>query len=104
MVAAGGVVVAGGGAAMGASVDMRYAAVYFASMGLVAYANILKERTFERGREAAGKALDVFVVNTFGSMAQVRSTADRTRVPWSAPVFGEVLRAAPLCMRRGLNE
>ena len=79
MVAAGGAIVAGAKDLGGMAMVAPYALAYVASMLLVALGTILKERAFMRGRAELGESgLNVFVVNTFGSLFQVHPLSPRT--------------------------
>lgn len=71
-VASGAVIAAGGSKAVGVSIPAGYSLLYVASMLFMAMGSILKERVFRRGRERLGRPLSIFIVNTFGSLSQVR--------------------------------
>jgi hypothetical protein len=74
LVAGGGVIVAGRGPAVGVTVHARDVIMYMGSMLLVSIGSILKEKIFLQAREQLdGRRLNVFVVNTFGSLCQVCS-------------------------------
>lgn len=75
LVATGAVVVAGGGAQFGVPLDLACAGMYCLSLALMAYSSILKEKIFTEAEAELGRPLDVFIVNTFGSLAQVCTCA-----------------------------
>lgn len=68
------VVAGGGGATAAAGISVVFAAIYVMSMLFPAISSTLKERIFVEARKKfEGQELDVFVVNTFSSIAQVRA-------------------------------
>ncbi|KAG2449002.1 hypothetical protein HYH02_005756 [Chlamydomonas schloesseri] len=58
------------GASAAAAVDLRYVAVCVACFAFPAIANCIKERVFSSAAQKLGRPLDIFVVNSFGSLAQ----------------------------------
>ncbi|PNW88454.1 hypothetical protein CHLRE_01g030300v5 [Chlamydomonas reinhardtii] len=57
-------------AAAHAAVDLRYVAVCVACFAFPAIANCIKEKVFSSAAQKLGQPLDIFVVNSFGSLAQ----------------------------------
>ncbi|KAG2495620.1 hypothetical protein HYH03_006220 [Edaphochlamys debaryana] len=53
-----------------AAVELRYVAVCVACFAFPAIANCVKERVFSSAARDLGQPLDIFVVNSFGSLAQ----------------------------------
>ncbi|KAG2444719.1 hypothetical protein HXX76_001463 [Chlamydomonas incerta] len=53
-----------------AAVDLRYVAVCVACFAFPAIANCIKEKVFSSAAQKLGRPLDIFVVNSFGSLAQ----------------------------------
>ena len=54
-----------------AQVDPKYALIFIASMIFPALSSIIKEKIFTDAKEKlGGKQLDLFVVNSFGSLSQ----------------------------------
>jgi hypothetical protein len=73
LVASGAAVVAGGGSRSVSGVSCSYALLYVFAMLLPAITSIVKEKIFADARQQLdGRQLDVSIVNTFGSVAQVR--------------------------------
>lgn len=71
-VGCGAAIVAGGGATTASGISILFAGMYVMSMLFPAISSTLKERIFVEAREKfTGRELDVFVVNTFSSIAQV---------------------------------
>ncbi len=53
----------------------RAALLYVAALALPSASSLVKERIFRDAERDLGRPLDIFVVNTFGSAAQVRSSS-----------------------------
>ncbi|GLC46764.1 hypothetical protein PLESTB_001488100 [Pleodorina starrii] len=68
--AAGAGAAVGAGAAAAATVELRYVAVCVACFAFPAIANCIKERVFRSFAAAHGRPLDIFVVNSWGSLFQ----------------------------------
>jgi len=74
LVGGGAALVASGGSSGAASVSIFFAGIYVFSMVFPAISATLKERVFMTARQSLhGQNMDVFVVNTCSSIAQVRS-------------------------------
>ncbi|GFR39864.1 hypothetical protein Agub_g364, partial [Astrephomene gubernaculifera] len=57
-------------AASSSPVELRYVAMCVACFAFPAIANCVKERVFSSAAASLGRPLDIFVVNSFGSLAQ----------------------------------
>ncbi|KAL6767274.1 hypothetical protein ACKKBG_A39320 [Auxenochlorella protothecoides x Auxenochlorella symbiontica] len=83
-----------------ANVNLMFAAIYCASMIFPALDSILKERLFREAKETLkGKDLDLFVVNSFGSLAQ--SACILLLLPLLAPLRGIPLSGLPGYLAEG---
>ncbi|RMZ55446.1 hypothetical protein APUTEX25_003570, partial [Auxenochlorella protothecoides] len=81
-------------------VNLMFAAIYCASMIFPALDSILKERLFREAKETLkGKDLDLFVVNSFGSLAQ--SACILLLLPLLAPLRGIPLSGLPGYLAEG---
>lgn len=65
-----GVAAAAGTGAAAAAVELKYVLMCVLCFLFPAIANCIKERVFRRAAEQLGRPLDIFVVNSFGSLAQ----------------------------------
>ena len=88
-----------GGAAAAARPDPFYAALVVAAMAFPSLATITKERIFTDARAALGRPLDLFCVNTWGSLAQAVFVV--ALLPVSAALRGQTLPQLAAYLREG---
>ena len=89
LVVCGAALVAGGGTTGAASVSVSFSSLFVISMLFPAISSTLKERIFIVAREKfVDHDLDVFVVNTCSSIAQVRPALSMTGLTFSSMTSG----------------
>lgn len=98
LVVCGAALVAGGDTTGAASVSVSFSSLFVISMLFPAISSTLKERIFIVAREKfVDHDLDVFVVNTCSSIAQVRPAVSMTGVTFSSMTSGVCQVLATIC-------